>query len=166
MVIDAKFHTAHNFSGFHPFVADAEILLIKITICIRTHDAHGNIADADIGFVPHLTNCCRTACKTENFFLDIFRNRAVCNILNITTVDRKCRKSLLGVRCKYRRKINRTRSLRAVESPDGFDGRRVHIHCLTAVAPAGCDGECCANILCFKIFRTNCRFCAAADGAG
>lgn len=65
-----------------------------------------------------------------------------------------------------RREIDRARALRAVKAPNGLNSQWVKIHRLTAVAPAGSDGERCAYILRCEELRALCRLCASADCTG
>ena len=80
------------------------------------------------------------------------------------SVDAECRKPLLGVGCKHRCQVDCTRALCPVESPDGLDGLRIHVHCLGAVAPARGDRQSDGHSLLAEVVLTDGCLGHAADG--
>ena len=60
--------------------------------------------------------------------------------------------------------VHRARPLRAVETPHGLDGVRVHVHGLAAVAPAGSDGDGDGDALPGELLCAGGGFGDAADG--
>ena len=85
-------------------------------------------------------------------------------VLDFVSINPECRKAFLGVGGQNGSKINSTRALGSVESPDGFDGHGIHIHGLSAITPAwgDCDGD--INTFFFEIIGAGGGFRNAANG--
>ena len=137
MVVYFKVYAAQYFGHIDPFCADPEIILEEIAVAVRTADTHGNSADVDVCAVSHLTcgNC--TSCKAQELFLYVLRNALVVSVLDIMAVYRKCGQTSLCMESHCRREINCTGTLCSVKSPYSLDSKRIEIHCLAAVTPAG-----------------------------
>ena len=68
------------------------------------------------------------------------------------SIDGKSRKPTLCM-CRHNCcQIHRTRALRSVESPDSFDGVRIHIESLCSVTPTGRHRQGCYYIFHLKLF--------------
>ena len=74
------------------------------------------------------------------------------------------RQSFLGVGGENGGKIHCTGTLRAIESPDCLRPCRVHVHCLRAVAPAGCHGNGGTDIVLLEFLCAGRRLGHSSDG--
>ena len=165
-VVDAQRHAAENLHLVHPFGPNAEVALEHVGVAVGTHNAHGDRADVDIGFVLHPAGGDGAAGKPQNLFFHVGGNGGVTHVLHVMAVDGEGGQSLLGIGGQHCRQIYRAGALGAVEAPDGLDGEGVHVEGLHAVAPAGGHGQGGGHILGGEIFLAASRFRAAADGAG
>ena len=164
-VVNAQRHAAQDFGEVAPLSADTKIFLEHFRVAVAAHNAHGNSAHIDIGFVFHPAHGNGTACIAQNFFLYIGGNGFVGCILHVVAVDGKSGQSLLGVCRQHSGEINRAGTFGAVKAPNCLDGFRVHIKRFAAVAPAGGHGQCCHYILAAEFILASRGLRAAADGA-
>ncbi len=141
MVVDALGHAADDLHLIHGLHAHPQPGLNEIAVDDRTADAHADRPDLQIGFPAHRRHGHRRAPEPQQLLFHIFRDRSVVRVADLMAVDAECRKPLLRVGRQHRRQIDRTRALRAVETPDRLDRAAVHIHRLRAVAPARGHGQ-------------------------
>ena len=162
-IVYSKIHTPQDLDLIDAFVPHSQIFLEEVGVHDGAGDAHCHASDRKVGLPSHLSHRDSATGETENLLGHILRDRVVLKILDIVAVDSESRKALLGVRGKYCRKINRSRTLRAVESPDSLRPVRIHIHSLGAVAPAGCHGDRSADSLTLEFLGAGCALSHTAD---
>ena len=162
-VVYSKIHTPQDLDLIYTFIPHSQILLEEVGVHDGAGDAHRNTADRKVRLPSHLRHRDSAAGETENLLGHILRDRVVIEILDIVTVYSESRKALLCVRGKHGGEVNRTRTLRAIESPYSLRPVRVHIHGLGAVAPAGCHGDCSADTLALELLGAGGALSHTAD---
>ena len=165
VIVNLQLHAAEHLGHIYPLGADAQVVLEELRIAERAHDAHGNGADAHIGFVLHHADSAGAAGEPENFFLNVAGNGGIRDILDVVTVDREGRQASLVVSGHNGGQIYRAGTLGAVKAPNRLNGGRIQVHRLAAVAPAGSNAQGGAHILRGELLGAAGRLLAAADGA-
>ena len=164
MIINTLRHTADDLNLIHGLYTHAKIFLDELTVYNRACNSHGDSTDLQVRFSTH--GCCSDRCtsKTKKLLLDILRNLLGICLLNILTVNTKCRKTLLRMSCQYSGKIYCTWSLCTIKAPYCFDGIFIHIHRLRSITPARSNGQCNINTFSAELVRTGSRLCYTSDG--
>ena len=163
VVVNTFFHAAKNFCFVHTFVAHTEIFLEEVLVNDTACDTHTLATDRKIALAAHrsYSQCCTR--PTQNLFCNIGRNRIVCDVLHIVSVDAKSRQPLLRMPRQNGSEIHRTRAFRTIETPNSLRPMRVHVHCFRAVAPARCNANRCAHAFALKLSLTSSSFSNATD---
>ena len=164
-VVDAFRHAANNFGQIDRLVTHAQILLEEIWIDDRSCDTHRHATHREVGFATHRSYSLGSTCKAEYLLSHICRNRIVIQVLYITAINAECRKSFLSMTGQHGSQINGTRTLCSIKSPHGFRVVRIHIHRLSAIAPARCDGNGRAYAFAFELLGTSSTFSHTTDGS-
>ena len=141
LVVDFQLDATQNFDQIGVFRAHSEVVLEEIGIDNRASNAHTGVSKAQIRLSTHHRHSLRRTGETKNFLGDIFGNRVVVEVLHVVTIDAECGQPFLGVGGEHGSQIDRTRALRAVETPHGLRIVRIHVHRLRAVAPARSHGN-------------------------
>ena len=165
LVVDALCHAADHFHLVDRFHTHAEILFNELAVNDRAADAHADGADLEVALAAHRSDRNSSTCKAEQLFLYILGNNSIIRILDVMAVNAESRQPLLGMGCKHRGKIHSTWALGSIEAPDGLDGVAVHIHRLSAIAPARCDGQGDCNAFPAELCFAGCGFCHTTDGS-
>ncbi|MPM64699.1 hypothetical protein SDC9_111587 [bioreactor metagenome] len=164
LVIDVLVDAADEFAHVDRFATHPEILFEEVGVDDRAGNAHRNAAHRQIGLAAHHARRDRGTGEAEQFFAHVFRNGGIGGVLHVAPVNTKRRKSLLRMGRQHRREINRAGPLGAVESPHRLLGKRIHIHRLGAVAPAGRHGQRRGDAFTGELRGAGGRFVDAADG--
>ena len=163
MIINTFSHTANDFYLVNRLYTHSQILFEERWINDRSANTHTDGTDLQIRFSSH--SCTSNSCtsKSQQFFFNVSRDRSIICILNIMSIDTKCRKTFLSMCSKYRCQIYSTRSFCSVESPNSFDGIWIHIHSLSSVAPAWSNSQCNINAFFFEFCSTCSSLCYTSD---
>ena len=164
-IIYAFLHTAKYFNLVDGLYAHTEIFFNKLLVDYRPADTHTHGADLEITLAAHFGSGNSRTTEAEQLFFYIIGNIGnVAYVLNLVTVKSECRQPLLCVSCKNRSKINRAGTFSAVEAPNAFDCRRIHIHCLRTVAPTRCYRKRNCDIFFLELLCTSSSFGNTTDG--
>ena len=162
-VVNPALNPADKFHHIHKHHPHPEESFKKGHIHNRAGNAHRSAAHGAIGLPAQCRRSEPGFGELEQHRLHIGGNRRIASVLHVAPVDIENRIPLLIVGRCQRREINCARPLGAIETPDGFRRERVHVHRLTAVTPAGRDGQRNADAFFRKFLRTQRRFRNAAD---
>ena len=138
VIINSNSDTTKNFNLINPLCTNTKIFLKYICITEASCNSHRYCTDINICFIAHPTCCNCTSCKTKNFFCYISRNGSIVCILNIMSIDGKCRQATLCMCCQNCCQINSTWTFCSIESPYSLNCGWIHIKCLCSIAPAWC----------------------------
>ncbi len=163
-IIDSALDSAEDFHFIHRFAAHAEIFLEKFGIHDRTGDPHRHAADRQVRFAAHGTGGHGGAGEAQNLLRHIVRNGGVGGILNVASVNSERRQPFLRMSGQNRRQIHRAGALGAVETPDRFQGHRVHVHRFGTVTPTGGNGQRGADVFAGELVGAGGGFGHAPDG--
>ena len=162
-VVDIKMYPAEYLGHIYPFGAYPEIFLHKQCAAVRAAYPLGVSAEPDIGLRAHPADSHGAAGEPEQLFRNIGRYAHIIRVLHIGGAYREHRQSARRIGRHSRRKIERTRTLGAVEAPYRFHRDRIVIHSLGDKGTAGADCERCCHIEVAEIFLRSCSLGSAAD---
>ncbi len=95
MVVDAKLHSADEFSEIDRFATHSQIVLKEVGAHDRTGYAHAHRAHREVALPAHGGYSLCRAGKPQYLLGYIFRNGVVLKILYVMSVYSECRKSFL-----------------------------------------------------------------------
>jgi hypothetical protein len=162
-VVNPPLDAADEFDHVQRLDAHAEPMLEKRGVDDRSGDAHRSSTHGEVGAAAHRGRGETSADEAQNFLLHVGGNFFVARVLDVLPVNPEGRQAFLRMAGQHRSKINRSRTLGAVETPHGLGGQRVGIHRLRAVTPAGCDGERDTYVFLAEFFRAGRSLSHAAD---
>ena len=164
VVIDAQGHAADDFNFVDAFNAKAEVFFHEVIVHERAADTHGGGANLEIALAAERSSRNSGAGEAEDLGFDVVRDAGIVFVLDFVAIDAESRKAFLSMSGKDGGEINRARTLGAIEAPNGFDGHRIHVHGLRAIAPARSDGQSDVDAFLFEVFGAGGAFRDAADG--
>ena len=162
LIVNTFGHAANNFNLVNGFHTHSEILFKEFRRNNTSADSHCDRADLKIRFSAHRCDCYCRSCKTQYLFLNVIGNGRIVCVLNFVSVNSESGQTFLTMSCKNGRKIHRTRSFRAVESPNRFNGHRIHIHSFRTVTPTRRNRKSDVNVVLFEFICTCSGFCNSA----
>ena len=164
VVVDAQLDAALDFRAVDRLVAHVQILLEEGGIGHRAGNTHRDRADGEVRLAAELHHGDGGAAEAQQFLAHVGRDGPVVEVLHVASVDAEGGQPLLVVARKRRGEVDGSRTLRAVEAPDGLGHERVHVDGLGAVAPAGGHREDRPDARIAELFGRGGSLGHAADG--